>query len=312
MTDFSRAAELVTQSSRILALTGAGLSTASGIPDLRPAGRWTLDPDAEKISTLSYYLTDEAVRRRRGGRGRTRRSGRPDRIPATLRWSTWNVRVGWPESSPRTPTGTCWPGSPNLCTRCTATPAPGGASPAGDRPDDRDGGPGARRGRRPRCPTCGGITRATVILFEEALDADVLDAATSLAEQADLVLAVGTSLTVHPVAGLVPYARRNSARVVIVNAQRTPYDGLADAVLRDPIEQVLPRLVRVSPAAVHWAHQGRADCAGLAAWLGCPSVPLLLTCLRSVSGAERSVQENIGTHFLDQRFGGRFLSVVPG
>ena len=95
----------------------------------------------------------------------------------------------------------------------------------------------------PRCPECEGITRATVILFEEMLDMATLDASVKLAEDADLVLAIGTTLTVHPVAGLVPYAFGHSARVVIVNNQETPYDYLADAVLRDPIEDVLPRLV---------------------------------------------------------------------
>ncbi len=82
-----------------------------------------------------------------------------------------------------------------------------------------------------------------MILFEEMLEPGVLDASVRLAEDADLVLAVGTTLTVHPVAGLVPYAFGHSARVVIVNAQETPYDYLANAVLRDPIEDVLPRLV---------------------------------------------------------------------
>ncbi len=65
MDAFTKAASLLAHSERILALTGAGLSTASGIPDFRgPQGRWTQDPDAEKISTLSYYLTDEDVRRK--------------------------------------------------------------------------------------------------------------------------------------------------------------------------------------------------------------------------------------------------------
>ena len=59
----------------------------------------------------------------------------------------------------------------------------------------------------------------------------------------DLVLAIGTSLTVHPVAGLVPYAVNSGARLVIVNAEPTPYDAWADAVVADPIEDVLPRLV---------------------------------------------------------------------
>ena len=65
MTAFDVARDLVARSTRILALTGAGLSTASGIPDFRgPQGRWTQDPDAEKVSTLSHYLYDEDVRRK--------------------------------------------------------------------------------------------------------------------------------------------------------------------------------------------------------------------------------------------------------
>ena len=95
----------------------------------------------------------------------------------------------------------------------------------------------------PRCPDCGGITRATVILFEEMLDPEVLDAGVRLAEAADLVLAIGTTLTVHPVAGLVPYAFGHSAKVVIINNQETPYDYLADAILREPIEEIVPQLI---------------------------------------------------------------------
>ena len=64
-----------------------------------------------------------------------------------------------------------------------------------------------------------------------------------IAEEADVLVAIGTTLTVHPVAGLVPYAFGHSARVVIVNAEETPYDHLADAILREPIADVLPRLV---------------------------------------------------------------------
>ena len=101
----------------------------------------------------------------------------------------------------------------------------------------------------PRCPVCGGITRATVILFEEQLPADLLDAAITLAEHADLVLAIGTSLTVHPVAGLVPYAVGHGARLVILNAEETPYDYLASAIIREPIQDALPALVADLPPA---------------------------------------------------------------
>ena len=88
-----------------------------------------------------------------------------------------------------------------------------------------------------------------MILFEEPLERDVLDAAVDLAEQADLVLAVGSSLTVHPVAGLVPYAFGHSAKVVILNAEETPYDYLASAIIREPIQDALPALVADLPPA---------------------------------------------------------------
>lgn len=250
MSDLETAAELLRSASSVLALTGAGLSTASGIPDFRgPQGRWTLDPEAEKISTLTYYLHDADVRRK-----------------------AWRARADSPH----------WTARPNaghsalvalerrgVLAGIVTQNTDGLQQLAGSNPefvhevhgnartwrceDCRSTGPMAEMVARvtagdpdPRCPDCGGITRATVILFEEMLDPAVLDASVRLAEQADLVLAVGTSLTVHPVAGLVPYAFGHSARVVIVNAQETPYDHLADAILRDPIAEVLPALVEAS------------------------------------------------------------------
>ena len=246
MDDFDRATRLVSASRRILALTGAGLSTASGIPDFRgPQGRWTLDPDAERISTLSYHLNDPDVRRR-AWRSRAdsphwaaapnaghlalvdlERAGRLAGI-VTQNSDGLHLLAG---SSPELVHEAHGNARTWRCEDCRRT-GPMLEMVERVRAGDDD----------PRCPDCGGITRATVILFEEALDREVLDAGVRLAESADLVLAIGTSLTVHPVAGLVPYAFGHSARVVIINAQETPYDHLADAVLRDPIEDVLPRL----------------------------------------------------------------------
>jgi NAD-dependent deacetylase len=95
----------------------------------------------------------------------------------------------------------------------------------------------------PRCDACGGILKSTTISFGQALDPSVLDAALAAATTCDLLLAVGSSLQVQPAAGLVPMAVRNGAALVIVNAQPTPYDGLADAVVREPISSALPALV---------------------------------------------------------------------
>lgn len=247
MDSFTRACELLRDARRVVALTGAGISTASGIPDFRgPQGRWTKDPDAERISTLSWYLGDEGVRRR-----------------------AWRARAESPQ----------WTARPNpghlalvdleragrlagIVTQNTdglhllAGSSPGlvhevhGSARRWRCEDCGAQGPMAEMVERvvagdtdPRCPTCGGITRATVILFEEMLDADVLQASVDVAGTCDLMLAIGTTLTVHPVAGLAPYAVGHGAKLVIVNDQETPYDDFAVSVLRDPIAEVLPRLV---------------------------------------------------------------------
>jgi NAD-dependent deacetylase len=94
----------------------------------------------------------------------------------------------------------------------------------------------------PPCERCGGILKSATISFGQSLEPDVINRALRAAERADLLLAVGTSLQVYPVAGLVPLAKAAGARVVIVNAEPTPFDELADAVLREPIGEVLPAL----------------------------------------------------------------------
>lgn len=241
------ARELLAASHRILAVTGAGLSTASGIPDFRgPQGRWTLDPDAERISTLSWYLGDEDVRRKawqmRAGSPARRAHPNPGhralvdlehtgRLAGIVTQNTDGLHLA-AGSSPSLVHEIHGNARTWRCEGCAAT------GPMADMLARVEAGDGD-----PRCPHCGGITRATVILFEELLDPGVLDAAVDLAGSCDLVLAVGTSLQVHPVAGLVPYAVNLGARLVIVNAEPTPYDDWADAVVRDPIEDVLPTLI---------------------------------------------------------------------
>ena len=95
----------------------------------------------------------------------------------------------------------------------------------------------------PACLVCGGILKSATVSFGQALDERVLAAAAEAAADCDVFLAVGTSLVVYPVAGLVEIAAAHGARVVIVNAEPTPYDGLADLVVREPISDALPRLL---------------------------------------------------------------------
>jgi NAD-dependent deacetylase len=97
--------------------------------------------------------------------------------------------------------------------------------------------------RDPHCEECGGILKSATISFGQSLDPGVLARAEEAAADCDLLLAVGSTLSVYPAAGLVPLAYRSGAVVVIVNAQPTPFDDLAAAVVRDPISLALPSLI---------------------------------------------------------------------
>ncbi|MDO5285557.1 MAG: Sir2 family NAD-dependent protein deacetylase [Actinomycetia bacterium] len=243
--DLDLARRLAAEARSITVLTGAGLSTASGIPDFRgPQGVWTQNPKAERISTLSWYLNDPEVRR--------------------LAWQTRAWSPVWDaEPNPAHRAITELQKSGRL--RGLITSNTDGLHQVAGTEDVIElhgsarrwrcescshGGPIAQMVDRvkageddPRCPRCGGITRATVILFEEMLDPGVIDAASQAAADCDLFLAVGTSLVVYPAAGLLPLAVRSGAQVVIVNAEETPFDHLAAAVISDPIETALPTLL---------------------------------------------------------------------
>lgn len=237
----------VAEAASVLILTGAGLSTAAGIPDFRgPSGLWTTDPLAERMSTLSWYLGDESVRRRawqyraaspmwdakptaahralvdleRAGRLRAIVTQNTDGLHQ-LAGSSVGVVLEVHGSA------RMW--------RCEDCGASGPMLPMIERV--RAGNPD------PRCQICGGITRATTILFEEMLDPAVLDAAIAAAESCDAIIAVGTGLGVQPVAGLFPYAIGHGAYGVIVNGEETAYDHLAHRIVRGDIEVELPGLI---------------------------------------------------------------------
>ncbi|OLE29466.1 MAG: NAD-dependent deacetylase [Actinobacteria bacterium 13_1_20CM_3_71_11] len=232
---------------RIVALTGAGISTDSGIPDFRgPDGVWTKDPEAAKLVTLDAYLADPDVRRRawRSRRDHPAWSAEPNqghhalveleragRLHAIV---TQNIdglhqRAGSDPDRVIEIHGTIFRVACLTCGDRTTM------AEALDRVDAGEPDPDCRR--------CGGILKSATIAFGQQLDPATLRRAVAAAQTADLLLAVGTSLSVHPAAGLVEIAARTGARVVIVNASPTPYDALADAVLRDPIGTVLPELV---------------------------------------------------------------------
>jgi len=232
---------------RICVLTGAGVSTDSGIPDYRgPNGVWTRDPDAEKLVTLSYYVADPEIRRRAWLMRAELRAGdvRPNAAHEALagleRQGRLRALVTQNVDGLHQAAGS----SPDSVLEIHGTVHEVECLSCGERTTMRDALDRVAGGEPdPACLACGGILKSATVSFGQALDDRVVTAAVAVAEDCDVFLAVGTSLQVWPVAGLVEIAASHGARVVIVNAEPTPYDDLADLVVREPIGPALPRLL---------------------------------------------------------------------
>ncbi|MFI1708065.1 SIR2 family NAD-dependent protein deacylase [Streptomyces griseoruber] len=229
-------------------LSGAGISTDSGIPDYRgPNGLWRRDPEAEKLVTYDFYLRDPEIRRRswlmRRETGALRaepnaahlavaeleRSGIPVRV-ITQNVDGLHQRAGLPDRKVLELHGTA---HGVVCTKCHAR---GAMADALARVDAGEADP--------PCLECGGILKTATVMFGERLDPVVLGDALAISKACTVFIAVGTSLQVQPAAGLAGVAADHGARLVIVNAEPTPYDEIADEVVREPIGTALPRLLR--------------------------------------------------------------------
>jgi len=235
---------------RIVVLAGAGISTDSGIPDFRgPQGVWTKNPAAEKLSTLQHYLADREVRKA-SWRGRLESpawSARPNaghlalaglerrgKLHALI---TQNID-GLHQKAGNSPERVIEVHGTIHYVTCWGCGWKGPMQPVLER---------VRAGEEdPSCELCGGILKSATISFGQQLVPEVIARAMRVAEEADLLLAVGSSLQVYPVAGAVPAARAAGARIVIVNAQPTPFDDMADALLRGNIGEVLPDLCQAA------------------------------------------------------------------
>jgi NAD-dependent deacetylase len=241
-----RARELIDAAKRVVVLTGAGISTDSGIPDFRgPQGVWTRNPKAERLSDIRYYVADPEVRR-----------------------LSWQSRLEHP----------AWTAQPNAGHRALVALERRGklhalitqnidglhqrAGNAAELVIEVHGnvhkavclscgwrGPmqavleRVRAGEDdPACETCSGILKSDTISFGQALVPKVIERAMRAATETDCLIAVGTSLQVYPIAGAVPGAKAAGASVIILNAQPTPFDDMADARLTGAISEELPVL----------------------------------------------------------------------
>lgn len=235
------------QSGRVVALTGAGISTESGIPDFRgPQGVWTKNPKAEKLSDIRYYMADPEVRRLAWQQRLSHPAwtAKPNaghlalvsleqrgRLHAVITQNIDGLHQTAGNSAEKVIEvhGTM---HEVVCMRCNWR-GPMQATLDRVRGGEDD----------PLCKSCGGILKSATISFGQALVPEVIDRALRAAEKTDLLLAIGTSLSVYPVANVVPLAKAARARVVILNGEPTPMDDMADAVLRGTIGEVLPQLV---------------------------------------------------------------------
>jgi NAD-dependent deacetylase len=237
---------------RVVVLTGAGISTDSGIPDFRgPQGVWTRNPAAEAQSTIQNYLADAQVRRA-AWRARLESrawSARPNAghmaLVALERCGKLHGLITQNVDELHRAAGN----APERIVEVHGTMRRVVCWSCGRRAPMEEALARVRSGEDdPACPRCGGILKSDTISFGQALDPAVIDRAMRVAAEADLLLAVGTTLQVYPVAGIVPLARDAGARVVIVNDQPTALDDIADAVLRGAIGDLLPAICGSSEA----------------------------------------------------------------
>jgi NAD-dependent protein deacetylase/lipoamidase len=244
---FARAAELVSHAEEITVLTGAGISTDSGIPDFRgPNGLWTKNPAAQRLSSLQEYETDPQLRRE-SWRRRSEHpvwDARPNPAHAALveleRAGRLRAIITQNIDGLHQRAGN----DPALVLELHGTMHAVVCLSCGDRTPMTEALARVEAGEPdPPCLRCGGILKSATISFGQRLDETVFRAAAWAASDCDVLLAVGSSLTVEPAAGLVAMAANAGARVVILNAQSTPYDGLAAVVLRAPIGDTLPLLL---------------------------------------------------------------------
>jgi NAD-dependent deacetylase len=253
--DIARARAYVEAARRIVVLTGAGISTDSGIADFRgPEGLWTKDPEAERMSTLQVYVDEPDVRKRSWQYRLTspmwdaqpnaghaalvdlERSGRLQTL-VTQNIDGLHQKAG---SDPERIMEIHGNSLDIVCLRCQIRQE---AEPIHAR---------VRAGEEdPACEevladgsVCGGILKSATISFGQNLVPEDLRAAEVTAASCDLLLAVGSTLGVYPAAGMVPIAARAGAAIVIVNGGPTDLDRLADVVVNGSISEILPQLTR--------------------------------------------------------------------
>lgn len=242
-------AEWIKQASNVAVLSGAGISTESGIPDFRgPNGLWTKNPEAMRMSDIHYYMNDRDVRvaswksrldspvwsaePNAGHRALVdlERKGHLHSL-VTQNIDGLHLKAG---TSPEILVEIHGTAHDVLCMNCGER-APMERALARVRGGEED----------PPCRTCGGILKSATISFGQSLVEEDLQRAETAAADSDLFLAIGSSLEVYPAANLPAIALRSGAKLIVINNESTPFDIHAEAVINEPIGETLPRILEL-------------------------------------------------------------------
>jgi NAD-dependent deacetylase len=235
------------EADKVMILTGAGISTDSGIPDFRgPNGLWTKNPGAEKMATLEHYMAEPAVRVaswraklesnfgvRQPNAGHfalasLEQQGRLDTL-ITQNVDGLHHKAGNTADRIVEIHGTV---REVACMQCDdRNPMETALERVRDGEED------------PACLKCGGILKSATISFGQGLVTEDLQRSERAALRCDLAIAVGSTLSVYPIANVIPLAKNEGARVIIINGDPTEMDDVADLVIQGSISDLLPPLV---------------------------------------------------------------------
>jgi NAD-dependent deacetylase len=241
----SDAADLLSSAARGLALTGAGVSAESGIPTFRgDGGLWT-KYDPVKVASIAYFMADpSAYWKVSKDRGRVALAAHPNPGHIALAGlessghlvaiATQNTDGLHQDAGSRRVIELHGSGRTVQCLDC------------GNREPRSEVQARLEVEMPPRCRVCGGIfLKPTVVLFGEPMPQAAVQEAFALAREADVMLVVGSSLVVYPAADIPVAAVRSGARLILINAEPTPLDDLADVVIRGKSGEVLPEIIRL-------------------------------------------------------------------
>src|SRR5712664_2349266 len=243
-----RAAEMLSGARSTVALTGAGVSAESGIPTFRGAGGLSSQYDPVKVASIDTFLEDPGaywkVSKERGPAVLAARPNAGHMALAALEQAghlvavvTQNTDGLHQDAGSKRVIELHGSGRIVQCLDCGAL--------------ERRADVQARLGEEmpPRCKTCGGIfLKPTVVLFGEAMPIPAVQDAFALARAADVMLVVGSSLVVYPAAHIPSAAVDHGATLIVVNAEPTPLDRIAEVVIRGRAGEVLPELATLTSA----------------------------------------------------------------